>query len=228
MTMQQVTTFDVQRVDESLPDSLFAFVAPAGAQEVQAFSLPGQQQTPSELVGQKAPLFTLADLQGRKVSLAGLRGKVVVLDFWATWCAPCRIEMPRVETLHKEMKSKGVVVLGVNVAEEPALVRRYLAKTPYSFTILLDRQGDAANRYQATGIPTLVVIGKDGRIHSYFQGVRDEDVLRKAVTTALAARGPAGAGRPAVGRTRSPKAAATAPKGTAPTKSPSAAPKPKP
>ncbi len=211
VTIQQLTSVDELRANEPLADSLFTFVAPPGAQEVQAFTMPGQAAAQPDLVGKKAPLFTLADLQGRKVSLASLRGKVVVLDFWATWCGPCRIEMPRVEKLHRELKSKGVVVLGVNVTEDARLVKRFLAKNPYTFPILLDTQGDAASKYNASAIPTLVVVGKDGTIQTYFQGVRDEEVLRGAVTAAMAAKAPATAGTPAARRRATSSAGAPAP-----------------
>ena len=190
MAMDQVTSFSLGEVNGTLPDSLFIFAAPAEAQEVQAFSMPGQQQAESELVGTKAPPFTLKDTQGRTVSLAAYKGRVVVLDFWATWCNPCRIEMPRVEKLHQELKSKGLVVLGVNVAESPDLVKRFLSKTPYSFRILLDRTGEIGAKYKADAIPTLAVVDKDGLIKSYFRGVTEENRLRQAVSAAMAAAGP--------------------------------------
>jgi thiol-disulfide isomerase/thioredoxin len=211
MAMDQVTGFSLGEVNGALPDSLFLFAAPAEAQEVQAFSMPGQQQAESELVGKKAPPFTLTDTQGRSVSLAAYKGRVVVLDFWATWCNPCRIEMPRVEKLHQELKSKGLVVLGVNYAESPELVKRFLAKTPYSFRILLDRKGEIGNKYRADAIPTLVVVGRDGLIKSYFRGVTEESRLRQAVADAMSEKGPATAGtRPARRATPAPKTAAPA------------------
>jgi peroxiredoxin/outer membrane lipoprotein-sorting protein len=184
LAMDQVTSFTLGRVNEALPDSLFAFAPPAGATLVQAFGQQAGAGTPSPLVGKPAPPFTLKGVKGSTVSLASYKGKVVLLDFWATWCRPCRIEMPRVEALYKEFKAKGLVVFGVNYAENPATVKAFLAKNPYTIPILLDVSGDTGRLYQAEGIPTLVVIGKDGKVSSYFVGVREESVLREALAKA--------------------------------------------
>jgi peroxiredoxin/outer membrane lipoprotein-sorting protein len=184
MTMDQVTSFTLARVNEALPDSLFAFTPPADAKLVQAFGPQAGPEVPSPLVGKSAPPFTLKGVKGSTVSLASYKGRVVLLDFWATWCRPCRIEMPRVEALYKEFKAKGLVVFGVNVAEDPATVKGFLAQNPYTMPILLDAKREASQLYQADAIPTLVVIGKDGKISSYFQGVREESVLREALAKA--------------------------------------------
>jgi len=184
MAMDQVTSFTLARVNEALPDSLFAFAPPAGATLVQAFGPQAGPEIPSPLVGKPAPPFTLKGVKGSTVSLASYKGKVVLLDFWATWCRPCRIEMPRVEALYKEFKTKGLVVFGVNFAEDIATVKAFLAKNPYTMPILLDTKGEAGRLYQADAIPTLVVIGKDGKISAYFRGVREENVLREALAKA--------------------------------------------
>jgi peroxiredoxin/outer membrane lipoprotein-sorting protein len=184
MVMDQVTSFALGRLNETLPDSLFAFVPPEGATLVQTFGPQAGAETPSPLVGKPAPPFTLKGVKGSTVSLASYKGKVVLLDFWATWCGPCRIEMPRVEALYKEFKSKGLVVFGVNNGEDPDKVKGFLAKNPYTIPILLDQQSDVGRAYQAYAIPTLVVIGRDGKVSSCFTGVREDDVLREALAKA--------------------------------------------
>jgi peroxiredoxin/outer membrane lipoprotein-sorting protein len=184
MAMDQVTSFTLVRVNEALPDSLFDFTPPADAKLVQAFGPQADAEIPSPLVGKPAPPFTLKGVKGSTVSLASYKGRVVLLDFWATWCRPCRIEMPRVEALYKEFKARGLVVFGVNVAEDLATVKGFLAQNPYTMPILLDLKREASQRYQADAIPTLVVIGKDGKISSYFHGVREEGVLREALAKA--------------------------------------------
>jgi peroxiredoxin/outer membrane lipoprotein-sorting protein len=184
MRMDQVTSFTLGRTNEVLPDSLFAFAVPADAKLVQAFGPQAGPEVPSPLIGKPAPPFTLKGVKGSTVSLASYKGRVVLLDFWATWCRPCRIEMPRVEALYKEFKAKGLVVFGVNVAEDLATVKGFLAQNPYTMPILLDLKRDASQLYQAEAIPTLVVIGRDGKISAYFQGVREESVLREALAKA--------------------------------------------
>ena len=181
---EQVTSFTYARVNEALPDTLFAFVPPEGARLVKTFGPQAGDETPSPLVGKAAPPFTLKGVKGSTVSLAAYKGRVVLLDFWATWCGPCRIEMPRVEKLYQELRPKGLVVFGVNFAEDATTVKNFLAKNPYTIPILLDAQGDVGRAYEADAIPTMVVIGRDGKVSSYFQGVRDEDALRAALAKA--------------------------------------------
>ncbi len=179
--MSQISTFDVARTNEPLADSLFAFTPPAGAKLVTQF---GPAETESPLIGKPAPPFTLKGVKGSTVSLATYKGRVVLLDFWATWCKPCRIEMPEIEKLYKELKPKGLVVFGVNQGEDLPTVQKFLASNPYSFPILLDTKVEAGAKYLAEAIPTLVVIGKDGKVSSYFRGVRDGSVVREAIAKA--------------------------------------------
>jgi peroxiredoxin/outer membrane lipoprotein-sorting protein len=173
-----------QVLDAPVPDSVFAFVPPVGAKKVDAFGPPESIARAEEFLGKPAPAFTLTGVKGSTVSLANYKGKVVLLDFWATWCRPCRIEMPLVQKLYNELKPKGLVVFGVNLMEEPAQVKRFLADNQIGFPILLDREGKVAESYKAEGIPTLVIVGKDGKVSSYFTGLREEEVLRAALAKA--------------------------------------------
>jgi peroxiredoxin/outer membrane lipoprotein-sorting protein len=237
--MDQITTLRLAQVNESLPDSLFTFVPPEGAREVEGFQTPGQEEAESEFVGRKAPEFTLSDLQGRPVTLASLRGRVVVLDFWATWCKPCRIEMPQVEKLYQELKPKGLAVLGVNFGESPSTVKSFLAKNPCAFPIVLDQKTEIANLYKAEAIPTLVIIDRTGVVRSYFRGVQDQTDLRDAilkgglnetppakpaVRKAAASSGRTSASKTGAARASAPKP--SMPKGPAATPPPASKPRP--
>jgi peroxiredoxin/outer membrane lipoprotein-sorting protein len=180
MELAQTTTYVIARINEKVPDSLFTFRAPAGAQEVTKFK--GEET--ADLSGRKAEDFTLGDLAGKTLQLSSLKGKVVLLDFWATWCGPCRIEMPNIQKLHREFKAKGLVVLGINQGEDAAKVKPFLKKYDYDFRILLDRQQTVGRLYQVTGIPTLLIIYRTGTISAHFVGLRDENTLREALAKA--------------------------------------------
>ncbi|MBE0596984.1 MAG: redoxin domain-containing protein [Desulfuromonadales bacterium] len=132
------------------------------------------QGAPSTVkVGQSAPDFTLKDLQGNQVSLSSLRGKVVFLNFWATWCPPCREEMPAMERLHAAMGGKDFMVVAVNVEDNLSVVRNYLEKNPHAFTILLDPQAQAQQLFNVYRFPETYLIDKQGKIVEHYIGARD-------------------------------------------------------
>lgn len=114
-----------------------------------------------------APDFDLRDRTGKSVSLKHLRGKPVLLDFWATWCAPCRATMPEVEKLHRTYRGKGLEVIGINIEGKSDDVLAYLDENRYSFTVLFDSgnwDSIVAKRYGVTSIPRTVLIDKQGNI----------------------------------------------------------------
>ncbi len=108
------------------------------------------------------PDFTLSDLAGKKISLKDFRGKIVLLNFWASWCVPCRQEMPARERLYQEFKSKDFVVLGVNVKERRKEALAFVKELKITYPILLDEHGDAGLLYGAWGLPTTYLIGPKG------------------------------------------------------------------
>lgn len=113
-----------------------------------------------------APDFTLAQYQGGNLKLSEQRGNVVLLNFWATWCGPCRTEMPELDKLAKKYAELGVVVIGVNVETEDNGVKAYLSDIPVSFPILLDVNNIASKAYDVQAMPTTVIIDKDGKVRS--------------------------------------------------------------
>jgi peroxiredoxin len=120
-----------------------------------------------------APEFELRDPAGKQVSLTKLRGKVVLLNFWASWCPPCIEEMPAMEKLHQELTKDGLVILAVNFQEGPEQVKEFLAKYNLTFTALLDRDGKVSELYQAWALPVSVVISKRGEIAARAMGSKD-------------------------------------------------------
>ncbi len=125
-------------------------------------------------VGQAAPDFTLSDLQGNTHTLAALRGKVVIVNFWATWCPPCRAEMPSMEQLHRELGDEGLVMLAINIEKDGRqTVPKFLASSPHSFPILIDDREEVQKRYGVSKFPESFVVRKDGVIDDKVIGAID-------------------------------------------------------
>ncbi len=181
VVVTQQITFRTAKGKEPLPADLFVFKPPEGAERVETFDQAAQAA--AAWVGRTAADFTLNDLNNQPVTLADLRGKVVLLDFWATWCGPCRIDMPRIDALHREFHQEGLAVLGVN-AESPEVARSYMEGNGHGFVSLADPGMKVARAYGVSAIPTVVVIGKDGKIVAYLQGSHSAAELRAAVAQA--------------------------------------------
>ena len=123
----------------------------------------------------KVPPLQLVDLDGTKRSLAAYNGRVVVINFWATWCEPCRAEMPSMEKLAKRLGPGKIVFLAVNYQEHPDRIRRFLERTPVTFPVLLDSDGSATKAWTRRIFPTSVVVGADGRPRHIITGEYDWD-----------------------------------------------------
>jgi len=120
-----------------------------------------------------APDFNLMDLEGKLVSLQDLRGRVVFLNFWATWCPPCRLEMPTMEKLHKEFSNEGMVILAINYREAPEEIKAFFKEHRLTFAALLDTEGKIFDLYKAWSLPTTYIINKNGKIVGKVIGYRD-------------------------------------------------------
>ena len=116
------------------------------------------------LVGKPAPDFTLEDLKGAEVSLGQLRGKVVAIVFWASWCPHCKKEVPELNRLDKELKGKGLEVLAVSFKESPEKLKPFAEKNGITYRVLLDRKGAVSSTYGIVGLPSLVLVDRDGVI----------------------------------------------------------------
>jgi peroxiredoxin len=122
-----------------------------------------------------APNFTLPSRSGDKVSLADLKGKVVMLNFWASWCGPCRQEMPLLDQMHKRYSSLGFTLLGVNVEADTADAERWLEQTPVSFPVLFDRDSKVSELYEVSAMPSTVFIDRKGNMRYLHRGYKPGD-----------------------------------------------------
>lgn len=138
-----------------------------------AVALPAAAQELKPAPATRAPALELSDLQGRTHKLADYRGKVVLVNFWATWCEPCREEMPSIERLRASLEGRPFAVLAVNLAEPESRIRKFLDAMPVRFAVLLDRDARVARAWQAKMLPATYIVGPDGMIRFQHRGELD-------------------------------------------------------
>jgi peroxiredoxin/outer membrane lipoprotein-sorting protein len=190
-----------------ISNDVFQFVVPSGARRVDSFSAPaGVEQRPEEVLagllmgsemqnhyvrpiegyflqGRKAHDFTAGSLSGANVRLHELHGKIVVLDFWASWCKPCQEELAAMQKLHEELASKGVVFLGID-DESSQIMGDFVKAHGYTFPMLLDPKQTVHGLYGVRLAPTTVVIDRKGKIAAEYIGAGGEAQLRSALKSA--------------------------------------------
>lgn len=123
--------------------------------------------------GTKPPPVSGTTLDARPLSLTDLRGKVVLVNFWASWCLDCRPEMPVLDGLQREFASRGLAIVGINLREDKPTVERYARELGLTFPLVLDQDGKTNRLYGVIGLPTTFVIGRDGRAVAFGVGPRD-------------------------------------------------------
>ncbi|MEP6888624.1 MAG: redoxin domain-containing protein [Nitrospirales bacterium] len=122
------------------------------------------------VVGSTAADFTLPDLNGQAQQLSQFRGKIVLLNFWATWCKPCTTEMPAMQAGYDQLRDKGLVVLAINELEDDAKVREHIKSFGHTFPVLMDHDNRVANMYGVYGLPVSVFIDERGVVQEYIKG----------------------------------------------------------
>ncbi len=150
-----------------------------------AITFAGKVNTPAPKVGAAAPDFTLVGLNGKPVSLSSFKGKVVLLNFFATWCPPCRAEMPDLEATYKELKDQGFEIVAVDLQEDSNTVSGYARSLGLDFTILLDRDAEAVSLYHVNGLPTTFFIDRNGTIQDLAIGALNKKSIRQRLDKLL-------------------------------------------
>jgi len=179
----KVVVYSDVKWNQSAHDADFTFSPPPSAQVVSSISASSAQV--ASLIGAQAPDFTLEDANGKSVSLRDFRGKVVIVDFWASWCGPCRAQMPYLQDLHQKLADKGLVVLGLNIGEDSEAVTEFAKQSAYTFTLLLGGEPDVDTSYYVGAFPTTLVIDRQGKIVYRDEGFGEPNKLRSAVMAAL-------------------------------------------
>lgn len=141
---------------------------------------------PAGFAGEPAPVFALQSDSGERVSLAQYRGRIVVLNLWATWCPPCRAEMPELQRIADQDAARGVVVVGVNQGESPERAAEFARALHIGYPIWMDDRQLYGRAFTALGLPTTVVVGRDGTVVHGYDGALTYDQLRAALSGLVA------------------------------------------
>lgn len=170
--------------------AFITFIGVSGwiTERARQLDLPSDMGTDSELIGSPAPDFTLKALDGHEVKLSDYRGKeTVVVAFWASWCGPCRMEMPSLESFYAAHRGNGVEVLAVSIDDDPAAARKYAEQNHLPFPVLLDNDQQAASQYHVEGIPVIFVVDPADKVRFALEGLNPS--LETVLTAELSSSG---------------------------------------
>jgi thiol-disulfide isomerase/thioredoxin len=172
--------YSLKRMSYGTPPDPTLFKLPeSGVHEVKQLSLWNVSRIKKQLLGKAAPELEITDIQGNPVSLSGLKGKTVLLDFWTTWCPPCRADAPSLDKLYSKYGGKDLVIIGISVNEEREIVQKFLKDHPHIFPVVLTSENEMPRPYQIGVFPTYMVIASDGTLTSAAEGDQGFGELRK-------------------------------------------------
>jgi thiol-disulfide isomerase/thioredoxin len=182
---QSDTTYKLKRLSYNgeVDESLFRIPSTV-AKEVKELSRWNAEKIKKQLSGKTAPDFTLTDIQGKTIRLSDLKGRTVLLDFWATWCGPCRADAPALDKLYQKYGGKELTIIGLSVNEERPVVQKFLSEHPHPYTIALTSENEMPRPYQIGVFPTYIVIDTEGNLVSATEGEKGFSELRRMLKKA--------------------------------------------
>jgi thiol-disulfide isomerase/thioredoxin len=184
-TYQSDISYALKRVLHGAPADPNLFKLPSGdMREVKELSSWNASRIRKQLAGKPAPQWAAKDIEGNPLTLSASKGKTVLLDFFTTWCPPCRADGPSLDKLYKKYGERDLMIIGVSVSEERALVEKFLKAFPHRYPIVLTTENEMPRPYQIAVFPTYIVIDRDGNVASAVQGDQGFGELRKLLKKA--------------------------------------------
>ena len=177
-------TYVLKRVSIGNATDVSLFTPSSTMHEVKKLSSWNAAKIKKELGSKPAPELAVTDMAGKPVTLAAFKGKTVLLDFWTTWCPPCRADAPALEKLYRKYSPQDLVILGISVSEDRAIVEKFLKEHPHSFPVVLTTENEMPRPYQVGAFPTYIVIDRDGTVTSAVEGDQGFADLRKLLKKA--------------------------------------------
>jgi thiol-disulfide isomerase/thioredoxin len=178
-------TYALKRISYGAPADASLFrLASNDMREVKELSPWNAAKIKKQLAGKPAPELDVMDIQGKPVTLSAFKGKTVLLDFWTTWCAPCRADGPALDKLYNKYGQQELMIVGISVSEEREIVEKFLKEHPHSFPVALTTENEMPRPYQIGVFPTYIVIDRDGAVAAAVQGDKGFGDLRKLLMKA--------------------------------------------
>lgn len=172
-------TYQVKKMSYGPSADAAVFKLPDGLKEVKQLTPWNGDRIKKQLAGKSAPELQVTDIQGKAISLAELKGKTVLLDFWTTWCPPCQADAPSIDKLNQKYGDKNLAIVGISVNEEREIVEKYLKKHPHSYPVVLSSENQMPRPYQIGVFPTYMIISPDGTLMTAEEGDKGFGKLRK-------------------------------------------------
>jgi thiol-disulfide isomerase/thioredoxin len=178
-------TYVLKRMSYVAPADAALFKLPSdGMREVKELSRRNAHEIKRQLVGSPAPELCLTDLRGNHLDLTAFKGKIVLLDFWTTWCPPCRADAPALDKLYGKYGGEKLMIVGISVNEDRVIVEEYLKEHPHSFPVVLTTENDMPRPYQIGAFPTYIVIDANGTVQAVVAGDQGFGTIRNLLKKA--------------------------------------------